>query len=57
MRTLANLIFLLIFCSFLAGCPIIRGAGNAIEATGEGVGHAVEGTGDAIGQTGRELTD
>jgi hypothetical protein len=39
----------------LNGCPIVRGAGNAVEATGEGIGHAVEGTGQAIGQTGREL--
>jgi hypothetical protein len=51
---------------FLGGCPVVRGTGNAVEATGEGaanvvsgaghgVAHAVEGTGDAIGQTGREL--
>jgi predicted small secreted protein len=39
----------------LSACPVVRGVGNAVEATGEGVGHAVEGTGDAIGQTGREL--
>lgn len=41
--------------TFLAACPVVRGTGNAIEATGEGIGHAVEGTGHAIGETGREL--
>lgn len=39
----------------LNACPVVRGVGNAVEATGEGIGHAVEGTGNAIGETGREL--
>ena len=56
----------LLLLTCLTACPIVRGTGNAIEATGDGVGHAVEGvgegvgdavegTGRAIGQTGREL--
>jgi predicted small secreted protein len=51
LRTILTLVMILM----LHGCPIVRGAGNAVEATGEGIGHAVEGTGKAIGQTGREL--
>lgn len=57
MTTLVNLTILAILCGSLTGCPIVRGAGNAVQATGEGIGHAVEGTGDAIGQTGRELAN
>ncbi len=50
-----NAVLSLALILFLAACPVVRGTGNAIEATGEGIAHAVEGTGDAIGQTGREL--
>ena len=50
-----NLILLSILSLLLCACPLVRGAGNAVEATGEGVGDAVEGTGQAIGQAGREL--
>lgn len=61
-------IALLCICLLLTACPLVRGAGDAVEATGEGVGHAVdatgegighavEGTGDAIGSAGRELAD
>ena len=45
----------LIMCVFLAGCPIVRATGDAVDATGEGIGHAVEGTGNAIGRAGHEL--
>ena len=48
---------LVLACVFLAGCPIVRATGDAVQATGEGVGHAVEGTGNAIGRAGHELTD
>ena len=44
-------------CVSLSACPLVRGTGNAVQATGEGIGHAVEGTGQAIGQAGRELAD
>jgi hypothetical protein len=50
-----RLILSLILILNLNACPIVRGTGNAVEATGEGIGHAVEGTGRAIGETGREL--
>ena len=61
-----NNILAIALISLLSACPVVRGTGNAIEATGEGVGevvegagdgisHAVEGTGRAIGETGREL--
>lgn len=57
MKLLINLVFLLALSTCLTACPVVRGTGNAVQATGEGIGHAVEGTGDAIGQTGRELAD
>lgn len=50
-----KLFVILVFVSTLSACPVVRGTGNAIEATGEGIGHAAEGTGRAIGETGREL--
>ena len=50
-----KLLLVLALVSTLSACPVVRGTGNAIEATGEGIGHAVEGTGRAIGETGREL--
>ena len=50
-----NAVLALTIILLLAGCPVVRGTGNAIEATGEGIGHAIEGTGKAIGETGREL--
>ena len=50
-----NLIFLSTLCLLLSACPLVRGTGNAVEATGEGIGDAVIGTGQAIGQAGREL--
>jgi len=49
-------LFFLAIAILLAGCPLVRATGDAVEATGEGVGHAVEGTGDAIGRAGHELT-
>lgn len=57
MKKFIALITLILICTFLAACPVVRGAGNVVQATGEGVGHAVEGTGNAIGQTGRELAN
>ena len=55
--TIRILLLLGFISGMLAGCPLVRGTGNAVQATGEGVGHAVEGTGRAIGQAGRELAD
>ncbi len=52
-----NVILIPLLLTCLSACPVVRGTGNAIEATGEGIGHAVEGTGRAIGETGRELAD
>ena len=57
MKSIIQTLSLLALSILLVGCPVVRGTGNAIEATGEGIGHAVEGTGNAIGQTGRELAD
>ncbi len=48
---------IIIVCLFLSACPLVRGTGNAVQATGEGVAHAVEGTGNAIGETGRDLAN
>lgn len=56
MKILINLFLVFTLC-FLSACPLVRGTGNAVQATGEGVGHAVKGTGDAIGQAGRELAN
>jgi len=57
MKLALNLILFAALSSFLVACPIVRGTGNAVQATGEGIGHAVEGTGRAIGQTGRDLAN
>ena len=54
---IVNILLALFVCFSFTGCPLVRGTGNAVQATGEGVAHAVEGTGDAIGQTGRELAN
>lgn len=57
MKSIANFIIMAAMCVLLTACPIVRGTGNAVQATGEGIGHAVEGTGQAIGQAGRDLAD
>ena len=58
MKLLMNHVICLIgLAAVLTGCPLVRGTGNAVQATGEGIGHAVEGTGQAIGQAGRELAN
>ncbi|MBX7136532.1 MAG: hypothetical protein K1X83_01015 [Oligoflexia bacterium] len=57
MKVIYNFSLIMVLCGFLSACPLVRGTGNAVQATGEGVGHAVEGTGEAIGQAGRELAD
>lgn len=54
-RTFGRILILLVVLSALAGCPVIRATGDAVEATGEGAAHAVEGTGDAIGRATHEL--
>lgn len=53
----SNTLLLLVLLVVLTGCPLVRGTGNAVQATGEGIGHAVEGTGQAIGQAGREIAN
>lgn len=57
MNLVLNFILFITLSAILTACPIVRGTGNAVQATGEGIGHAVEGTGRAIGETGRELAN
>lgn len=57
MKQTLKMLSLIVLTTALYGCPLVRGTGNAVQATGEGIGHAVEGTGRAVGQAGRELAN